>query len=190
MARPPLCDFQSTSSAPCSLDRPLIDDSLYIALYNHHAVRPLPRDFHWTLYHHVAAPTGGTRYQIQFLGAEGHYVPAHAHAPSIACEGRLLGLLRVAEVPHEMRGELDRIVRSSDARLLRAADGSHMGCRSWALDVLQMLANQDAVGGRNMLCCLNVGELEEEAIRFAEECADLAGDCEDPRPVKDSEFVK
>ncbi|KAH6668904.1 hypothetical protein B0J14DRAFT_599594 [Halenospora varia] len=102
--------MSTANTIPPSLPQPrslsdLIPNSLYIALYSREN-GDLGK-FHWAVYHHLNAQSGGVKYHIR--GNIGRWMAAHESTKSIFKEFLLVGLVvdRMARVEDETVNQIE-----------------------------------------------------------------------------------
>lgn len=102
-------DENQKANKPTPLED-LADNSLYILLFCR--ADPGPDNFHWALYLHRNAQSGGTKYHI--TGSEGRWLVAHETTRSVTRQFLLVCLIRVASAAIEQQELADRIIRQED----------------------------------------------------------------------------
>ena len=94
---------------------------------------PQPNDFHWGLYLHRDADTGGTKYHIKQQGIG--WITDHGTTAGVFKSFLLIGLFRIADIPPGWEAHLDRTIRTYDNQI----NTPGVDCRVWLFWVLELL---------------------------------------------------
>ncbi|KAJ5272682.1 hypothetical protein N7478_007807 [Penicillium angulare] len=149
-------------------------NSLYILLYIGHDP-PQPNNFHWAFYFHRDHQQGGTKYHVKDIGQG--WIADHSDIRFIMKEFLLVGLFKIADVPHGQEDFLDQTMRTFDDKL----NTPETTCRVWILWVFDIL--QQPRDGQRILKSNDLAKLEIEIKEWGNQCAMSAARNEQPRPV-------
>ncbi|MCJ1361187.1 hypothetical protein MMC16_000285 [Acarospora aff. strigata] len=149
----------------------LTNNGLYVVL---HLRQPYyaPNDFHWGLYHHETAATGGTKYHIR--GGPGQWIGDHGHTFGVFKSAFLVGIFHIANVPNGLAGRIRDLITQEDGSLNAIPDGT---CLIWLMRAL------DRVKAEGILKCSDLAALEKEVKDWGNSQQVSAIDAQQPRPL-------
>jgi hypothetical protein len=157
----------------------LKDGGLYVLLF----IRgdpPEKDNFHWALYLHKNAASGGTKYHIKTQGSG--WIADHGPNSGVFKSFLLVGLFRIADVPAGLGGYVDQTLRTYDNQL----NNSGITCKVWVFRVLELLRRKS--NGYAVLKCNDFTALEREVKDWGNSETPGAARNEQPRALAASQI--
>ncbi|KAF2759039.1 hypothetical protein EJ05DRAFT_537401 [Pseudovirgaria hyperparasitica] len=143
--------------------------------------QPDPDNFHWGLYHHHNADSGGWKYHIK--GRTGYWHADHGHTKGVFKSFLLIGLFHICTIPPGWEAHVDAVMRQYDGVL---NNNPATSCSAWLFWVLAQL--QKPVNGYRILSA-DLGYLEREIKDFGNMHSRSAVANNQPRPIGRSVYA-